>query len=243
MNKTMPGYVDRFYRRWVASPDLVTFEVQCGESDILISADNLLKDKAMSKLNSIREGLQKYIAQDPEFKTSLRPHKLKDEAPEVAKIMAQAAGIYSVGPMAAVAGAIAESLGRFLLTDSETVILENGGDIFARSLRPLRFSLFAGRTSPFSKLVCEIKAKEGMGICTSSGKIGPSISFGRADAVVAVARDTALADAAATAIANKINCVEDVERISTEELTKDMLEALIICLDDKIAIWGDIEIR
>jgi len=157
--------------------------------------------------------------------------------------MAEAGSAWQVGPMASVAGAISEQIGRELMKTSRTVIVENGGDIFARSDRPLRIGLYAGKDSPFSnRIKFEVNAENGVGICTSSGSVGHSVSFGSADAVVTIHRNAAMADAAATAIGNMIMQPADIEKVITQPSITENLDGLILCMADKIGIAGQVEL-
>jgi len=143
-----------------------------------------------------------------------------------------------------VAGAIAEAVGRELLSESGQVIVENGGDLFVRLRRPARLGLYAGRDSPFTRRLNLLvdSSEQSLGICASSGTVGHSRSFGRADAVVAVAASAALADAAATAIGNKVRSPDDVERVVEEERVKGQLRALVIAIGKRIGAFGDVEL-
>jgi len=146
--------------------------------------------------------------------------------------------------MAAVAGAVAQAVGEALLSEgASTVIIENGGDIFAHADRPIRFALYAGETSPFSRRVLfEVDAGGGVGVCTSSGAVGHSLSFGKADAVVAITPDAASADAAATAIANRIQSADNIESVIEQESGRSPLRAIVACLGDKLGVWGDVRL-
>ena len=145
--------------------------------------------------------------------------------------------------MASVAGAIAEFVGNELLAFSPEIIVENGGDIYAKAPEPLKLALFAGEASPFAgRLAFEISASAGIAVCTSSGRVGPSLSFGLADAVVAIHESGAFADAAATAIANRIHTPSDVARVVAEEKEEERLQGLIACAGDQLGLWGDFEL-
>ncbi|MDD5307021.1 MAG: UPF0280 family protein [Deltaproteobacteria bacterium] len=236
-------YERRFYREWAKRADLARFEVKIRESDLLFLCDRDLREEARREVARVRDELEAYVARDPVFLTTLEPHRVLPGAPAVAAWMAEVCEPWGVGPMAAVAGAVAEIAGRKLLESATTVIAENGGDVFARSDEPVRFALYAGEDSPFSDtLAFEVDAGEGVGVCTSSGVVGPSLSFGKADAVVTVASDAAFADAAATAIANRIKTAADVERVVAQEKERGALEALIACAGDRIGFFGEIEI-
>jgi ApbE superfamily uncharacterized protein (UPF0280 family) len=145
--------------------------------------------------------------------------------------------------MASVAGVVAETVGRQLLFFSEEVIVENGGDIFMRTYEPRKIAIFAG-TSPFSmKIALDLPAApDGMGICTSAATIGHSLSFGKADAVVIVAPDTALADAWATAIGNLVKTRDDIEPALDHLATAKNVFGGIVILGDALGAWGDIKL-
>lgn len=236
-------YATRFYRNWVSPDDLNRFAVAIEQSDLLILCDRTLRDRAHAHLSHVRREIEEYIASDPVFLTTLVPHEVPSDAPSIVQHMAQVARAWGVGPMAAVAGAVAEAVGRHLLDRAKTVIVENGGDVYARADRRVQFALYAGEDSPFSdKLAFEVDAARGVGVCTSSGKVGPSLSFGQADAVVAIARDAAFADAAATAIGNRIHSAADVERVVAEERERGALVGLVVCAGDRMGLFGDVQL-
>ena len=178
-------YKERFYRKWVKSEGLVTFEVKELETDLLISASKNLEARARESILNYREDIISYIKIDRSFYTSLEPLNAASDAPEIVKAMISAAKKASVGPMAAVAGAMAEFVGRDILAYSPEVIVENGGDIFIKTDVKRILGVYAGEDSPFSgKLALEISPREnGLGVCTSSGTVSHSLNFGRADAV------------------------------------------------------------
>jgi ApbE superfamily uncharacterized protein (UPF0280 family) len=145
--------------------------------------------------------------------------------------------------MASVAGAIAELVGTGLLAFSPEIIVENGGDIYLKSLKKRLIGIYAGKSPLTGKIGLEInEADTPLGICTSSGTVGHSLSYGKADAVMVLSKSTTLADAAATAIGNLIVQPGDIP--SGIEFAKgiDGLKGVIIIKDDKIGLWGDIKI-
>ncbi len=236
-------YEKRFYRDWTGSDGLETFEVAIDQSDLLISADRDLKNTALGALKRVRQEIQDYIASDGAFARALKPHPVPLDAPSVITAMAGSAAHWQVGPMAAVAGAVAQAVALDLLNETDAVIVENGGDVFAKTKNPLRFAVYAGEASPFSdKLRFVVNAQDGIGVCTSSKTVGPSLSLGNADAVVAIADDAAFADAAATAIANQIACSADVDRVLSEHEARGDLKGLIACQGNRLGLWGDIEL-
>ena len=178
--------------------------------------------------------LRKYIARDPGFLHSLRPREVEQDAPEIVKTMAEAAGLFGVGPMAAVAGAIAQkAVEAALMAGACEAVVDNGGDIVMSLQTPLLVGLFAG-SSPVKGLAFKCPPREGIfSLCTSSGTIGHSLSFGCADAATVVASSGALADAAATALGNTIK--DSDPALLQEAVARFPLEivegALVVCKD------------
>jgi uncharacterized protein len=235
-------YKPRTYRTWVKSEDLVTFEVIEKETDLLISARIELKRQARESILSYRKDLEEYIHSHPDFYTSLEPIDVKIDESRIVKDMADAAKKAGVGPMAAVAGAMAEFVGRDLLKFSDDIVVENGGDIFVRSPKKRRFGIYAGEHSPFTgKLVVEVPPSEkGLGVCTSSGTVSHSLSFGNADAVLIIAESASLADAMATASGNSVKSAADIEKALNIARSVVGVKGALILVGDKMGSWGDI---
>jgi hypothetical protein len=233
----------RTYRHWIGGKDLIPFNVVVKETDLYIRASIDLQRKARRLVLKYRRMLESYIERYPVFLTSLEPVSIPEDAPNIVKRMAEAAQKAGVGPMASVAGAIAEFVGKELLAFSPEIIVENGGDIYLKSLTDRIVGVYAGK-SPFTgKIGLEIKAKDTpLGICTSSGTVGHSLSFGKADAVIVLSKSTVLADAAATAIGNRVSEAGDITgAIDFAEGIKG-LKGLIIIKGDNIGLWGEVKI-
>ncbi|MCP4646828.1 MAG: hypothetical protein GY852_03715 [bacterium] len=145
--------------------------------------------------------------------------------------------------MASVAGAIAEEVGRNLLQYTNSVIVENGGDIWACSPEPVEFLIYPGEESPLSNGISfSLDAADGISVCTSSGVVGPSFSLGRADSVTAIHSCAAKADAAATSLANRIRGESDVTRVVEEVAHRRRLKGVIASCAESIGIWGEIRL-
>ncbi|MDD5190800.1 MAG: UPF0280 family protein [Dehalococcoidales bacterium] len=238
-----PGYKPRFYRHWSKDTDLVSFNVTVKETDLLIRARKNLKKKALEVVLKQRELLEKYIARHPGFLTELSPFPVGEDAPQIARTMAEATAKVGVGPMAAVAGAFAEVVGRALLEYSDEVIVENGGDIFLKLAKTRLIGIYAG-DSPYSgKLALQIEPQDTpLGVCTSSGTVGHSLSFGKADAAIILAPSAALADAAATAVGNLVQTADDIQRaIESVNIVPD-ISGIAVIIGDKMAAWGKINL-
>jgi hypothetical protein len=236
-------YNDRFYRQWMGRSSLERFQVKVKESDLFILCSKKMKKIAYQTLKEVRRQIEIYIEKNRMFAVSLEPIPVAEDAPPIIAKMARAAETWNVGPMAAVAGLVAEEVGARLAEDCDVVMVENGGDVYVKAPEPVRLALYAGEDSPFTdKVIFQVDATHGLGVCTSSAAVGPSLSFGRADAVVAIHGETAFADAAATSLANRIKSKEDVDRIVGEQEKRELLHGLIACCGDRLGIWGSVEL-
>ncbi|OGO31054.1 MAG: thiamine biosynthesis protein ApbE [Chloroflexi bacterium RBG_16_56_11] len=236
-------YQPRTYRQWVEGRDLVAFAVTVKETDLYVQAGTDLRRKTRRIVLKYRRQLESYIERHPLFLTSLEPLPVTEDAPTIARQMLAAGEQAGVGPMAAVAGAMAECVGRELLDFSPEVIVENGGDIFLRTLKKRTVGIYAGDSPLSGKMGIVIDAADTpLGICTSSGTVGHSLSFGRADAVVVLAGSAALADAAATAIGNRVKRPGDIA--AAIELGRGIggLKGLVIIIGNEVGAWGDVKL-
>ncbi len=236
-------YQPRTYRHWTKGRDLVSYSITVKETDLYIRTATNLKSKAERLILKYREPLEKYIEKHPFFRTSLEPVTVEKDAPQIVKAMAEATAKVGVGPMASVAGAIAEFVGKELLAYSPEVIIENGGDIYIKSLKKRVIGIYAGNSPLTGKVGIEIEAKDTpIGVCTSSGTVGHSLSFGKADAATILARSATLADAAATAIGNIVQTPDDITRAIEFAQTIDELQGVLIIIGDKMGMWGKVKI-
>ncbi|MFC2035141.1 UPF0280 family protein [Chloroflexota bacterium] len=236
-------YQSRTYRHWISNDKLIAYNVVIKETDLYIRTVTNLRKKALDSVSKCRQMLETVIQQYPDFLVSLKPLSINNDAPVIIKEMADAANQVGVGPMAAVAGAIAEFVGRELLHFSPEVIVENGGDIFLKSRKRRTVGIYAGNSPLSGQIGLEIEAEDTpLGICTSSGTVGHSLSFGTADAVVVLAPSTSLADATATAIGNLVT--EPCDIPNGIELAQGIsgLKGVIIIKDDQLGVFGQLKI-
>ena len=232
------------YREWIKSEDLAKTVVSYKESDICIMGKKDLSKEALEALRRYREEIEDYIKRDPAFKDALEPVGAKDGAPPIIRRMIEAGRAAGVGPMAAVAGAVAEFVGKDLLKISGEIIVENGGDIFIKSSKDRRFGVFAGDSVLTGKLTFEIMAEDTpIGVCTSSGTVGHSLSFGKADAACVISKDTALADAVATKTGNIVKAAEDIEKGITFAKSIPGITGAVVIVGSKFGSWGSVLLR
>jgi ApbE superfamily uncharacterized protein (UPF0280 family) len=236
-------YEPRFYRHWIKDSDLVSFEVTVGQTDLYIRSQRNLKDKALDSVLKHRAPLEAYIEHHPLFLTTLDPYQAESEAPAIVKEMTRVSQLTGVGPMAAVAGAIAEAVGKDLLAFSPEVIVENGGDIFLKIAKKRLVGIYAGQSSFTKKIALEIMPGETpLGICTSSGTVGHSLSLGSADAVIVLSPSASLADAAATALGNVVKAADDIPQAIKKAQNIEGLRGVVIIVGDKMGVWGRVKI-
>jgi len=187
-----------------------------------------------------RQTLEDYITRHSEFRTALEPLELHAEAPLVARRMARAARLVGVGPMAAVAGAMAQCAAEAALrAGAREVIVENGGDIYLQVTDSVTIGLHTGTPKVGDRLAFALQAHETpISICSSSGKMGHSMSLGQCDLATVVAQDAALADAAATAAANLVRTVDDVNPALERIAGLEGIAGVLIVKDDRIGLAG-----
>jgi hypothetical protein len=233
----------RTYRHPVQSDNLVSFSVTVKETDLFILADQPLEKVTLESVLRHRGYLERFIARHPDFAASLVPWPYAAPMPEIVRDMIDAGENAGVGPMAAVAGAAAERVGNDLLLHSKEVIIENGGDVFIKTRHPVTVGIFAGKSPLSLKIGLKVHSENhSIAVCTSSGTVGHSLSFGRADAVSVVSASCPLADAAATAIGNRVRSRSDIAR--GIEFGKKIrgVEGVLIIIGDRIGVWGELEL-
>ena len=245
------SYEPRFYRNRMGENRFHSFMVGYKDSDLWIGIDKAsfhpdMPAFAQKKLIELRKELEQYILTHPEFASSYTPIDTNAASPQIAIQMSAAGKIAETGPMAAVAGAFSEFLGKAIQHKFEVkeIVIENGGDIYLLLEQNMILSVYAGESSLSGKIGIEIPAKETpLGVCTSAGTVGPSTSFGNADAVMVAAKNTALADALATSIGNKIKSANDINPTLELMKTNKSIKSLLIICENKMGITGDFELR
>jgi len=235
-------YRDRIYRLDIKDPD-GGFRVKVQETDCFVHAPGELAPLARELILESRGYIENYIRRNPEFADARTPWRIDMPAPAIIQEMAEAGEMANVGPMAAVAGAVAEFVGKGLLSHVSEVVVENGGDIFVKKKGPVTFGIFAGPSPLSMKIGMRIIAgNEALAVCTSSGTVGHSFSYGKADAVCVVCPSCPLADAVATATGNLVLKTRDIPEALAFARSIPSVTGIVIIKGDQIAIWGDLEI-
>ncbi len=241
-------YVERNYRQWHSQKDLVHFQVIVKQTDLDIAVNRErfspeLAARVEEVVKKFRQQLEEYIRKDSKFVKALEPYRPAQAAPPIVKDMIKAANLAGVGPMAAVAGAFSQYVGEWLSRHTKEFIIENGGDIYMRTAKKRKIGIFAGE-SPFSqRIALEILPEQTpLGICTSSGTVGHSLSFGQADAVTILSPSAVLADAVATAAANLVKSAEDLQAAVDFALAIKGVSGALAIYRDKMAVRGQVKL-
>lgn len=215
------------------------------EETIITLKTDLKKHNLNSFILKERRELKNYILKHDDFLISLEP-VLVEDAPLIVNMMARAGRKAEVGPMAAVAGTIAQlSMGYLLSKGAKMVIVDNGGDVALKTNEDVIMGLYAGNSSLSGQIGFKLKhEKTSMGVCTSSGTVGHSISFGRADSVTVFAKEASVADALATSIANEVKGQLDNDAISNglarADDLRDHMRGVIIIVGESAGMVGKV---
>lgn len=233
----------RSYRNAVLGSRLVHFQITVKETDLMVSASTFLESAAREQILTHRGYLEAYIDQYPDFQRTLKPWRISGPAPEIVREMALAGEKAGVGPMAAVAGAISEAVGRGLLQISDEVIVENGGDIFLKTRLPVIVGIYAGNSPLSLKIGLKMDStNHPVSLCTSSGTVGHSLSLGKADAVCVMSDSCALADAVATAVGNRVRSSGDISSAILFGKRIPGITGLVVIIGKDMGLWGNLEV-
>ncbi|MBN2844633.1 MAG: UPF0280 family protein [Deltaproteobacteria bacterium] len=237
-------YNHHTYRNKIFDNSLRSFVITVEQTDLRVSLDDHYENDVFKSAYKYRRYIENYIKERPDFLTSLKPLDFDECAPPIIKDMLSYSSIVGVGPMASVAGAIAQYVGCDCLKYSQNVIIENGGDIYLNILdKNVFIGVYAGKSPLSYKVRLMIRAENTpLGICTSSGKVGHSLSFGKADAVCVVSKSAVLSDAAATFLCNLVQNSDDIERVLERGINIEGVIGLVIIYEDKLGLLGDIEL-
>ncbi len=231
------------YRELIAPRNLFSFQVEIKESNLFILASRKLPRETEEALVWCRKDIEQYIYRNPIFRTTFKPFPLEEGMPPIVRTMAEAGREAGVGPMAAVAGAIAEFVGKKLLNYCHQVIVENGGDIFMKVKKRRIVGIYAGDSPLSGRIALQIEPQDTpLGICCSAGTFGHSQSLGTADGVIILSPFTALADAVATAVGNLVRNEASIQK-GLEFVQKiPFIRGGVIIKGKKMGAWGRLKI-
>jgi ApbE superfamily uncharacterized protein (UPF0280 family) len=242
---TLPAHLSPF-RTYRASrhDDLVSFQLVIEETDLWIAAREDLGLPMADHVRFLRGQIKSYAAVHPDFLTSLEPLEAATRAPEIIRRMCRAGQLTGVGPMAAVAGTMAQMLAERFRDASADLLVENGGDTYLFSTKDRHIGIL-NMPDQAVRLCVPVAAREfPCSFCASSAKIGHSLSFGKADLVVVRAGDASLADAAATALANALTGAQAMDAVLAMAQGWESLglEGVFTQCEGKIGVWGKMQL-
>ncbi|HNS31680.1 MAG TPA: UPF0280 family protein [bacterium] len=233
---------ERFYRDIIESSGLKNYPVKIQETDLLVLSEKNLSKEIKEEVVKQRDIIKDYIRKNPEFLTSFSPLACKNKN-EIIRIMCLSGEMTETGPMASVAGAIAEIIGKNVFKEKGDFFIENGGDIYARVKNDFTAGIYAG-SSPFSmKIGIRLNGRAmPYGIATSSGTVGHSFSYGNADAVTVISKSAAFSDGAATHFGNLVKGKIEQQFFEKELQKFPFIEAILIIKGTEMFLWGDMEL-
>ncbi|MCK4837293.1 MAG: UPF0280 family protein [Desulfobulbaceae bacterium] len=243
--KPPESYRERRYRKIPDANGLQSCQVKVRETDLHILAPLDVEEQATHLIVQYRTQLENYLARCPVFVEALAPLKDDPTAVPLVRDMLRAGLAADVGPMAAVAGVIAEYVGRGLLkiNGCTEVVVENGGDIFMQRRKDCTAAIFAGESPLSYRVGVRVPARDmPLGICTSSGTVGHSLSLGQADSVTVISPSTALADAAATRLGNEVSRGGDIGPALEIAAKIPGLAGVVIVVGEELGAWGQMEL-
>jgi len=200
----------RDYRNQAVPAGLTSFRAAVAQTDLWIAARRDLTELAIQSIRGHRRAIEDYIREHPAFATTLIPWPEGVFASPIVERMVHASMAAGVGPMASVAGAIAQAVAEDLSPHSDRILVENGGDLFLIGDDSTVVGLWAGNSPLSGQLGLALHPGRGISVCTSSGTVGPSLSYGRADCATVISRSGALADAAATELGNRVKVPDEI---------------------------------
>lgn len=211
-------------------------EIDIDETHIRLTSD-LSGHNLKRYVFNIRRDLKDYIFKNNEFSLSLEPLKMpEDDLPSIVFKMYESSILSGVGPMACVAGTISEmSLDYLIENGSKYSIVENGGDIAIVNDEKVLCGIYSNNDVLGNNIAFELKSRrKPLGICSSSSKIGHSISFGDSDCVTVLGKSASLCDGLATRIANAAQGDSSEDRVAGalecgDDCSEFFDSALIIC--------------
>lgn len=238
------AYADRdIYRNKISAEGRYSFRLDYKYSGLYIMCDRDISSGLKEPVLNFYRDIETAIVGETNFEKSLVPLKAGKDSPRTIKEMCSAGEVFSVGPMASIAGALCDHLAKSLTDRCSFLMIENGGDVYIKSNGPLEVGIFTKNAYFKDKLTLLIEAEQTpCGICSSSGSFGHSLSLGKSDLVTVLSRTATIADAAATAIANTINSEEDIDKAIARFKEYREVEGLIIIRNKRIGLWGKLQL-
>ncbi len=199
---------------------------------------------AKEEIKKRRKDLERFVRWHPYFLVTLESYPIeeKDKIPEIVRRMIESAGKFSIGPMSAVAGTLAEFAVEAMRDAGAThAMVDNGGDVALINNRDVLVGIYAGESAFSNRIALKIRPSSSLlGICTSSETVGHSISFGNADAATVISNSASLSDAGATALCNSVTDANSISKAFHSINHVEGIEGALVIYKDVLATWGKI---
>ncbi|UCE81287.1 MAG: UPF0280 family protein [Methanobacteriota archaeon] len=219
--------------------DFTTTRFEIGDTAVTIAADAIHVPHAVDAILNARAEIERKISKDPFFLTTFEPYECARTDGEAVRRMCEASRAAGVGPMAAVAGAIAQAgLEAMAANGCGHGWVDNGGDIALVLEKPAIIEIYSEPGASEAAALEMEPEGEIVGVCSSSGRLGHSISLGESNVSVAIGDSAVLADAVATAIGNGIRREEDLETCHEPFRHLRGLRGGLVMFDDSVSMWG-----
>jgi len=239
----MNKYSERFYRTDNKSDRWNSFTVRNETTDLYIRCSRDLSSIALKIIDKLRNEIRCHINKQLEFQTSFSPVERLENTTEIISLMYLASERSGAGPFASVAGAIAQITGTELLNYTDDIIIENGGDIWMYLKEPAVVQILSDNMDFDGKTGILISPEETpCGICTSSGKVGPSFSFGKADSATIIGKCAATADAAATIAGNIVKDENGITKALNCATAIETVTGAVVIINNKMGIQGSVKL-
>jgi ApbE superfamily uncharacterized protein (UPF0280 family) len=221
--------------------EFVTSGIEIQETAATIAAERRFIGGAVDAIKMARRDIERQIRKDRFFLTTLEPYDSGSCTSETTARMCAATKQAGVGPMAAVAGAIAQAaLDAMIAEGCRHAWVDNGGDVALVLESPLTLEIF---TTPGSSKAFAFELRttgRAMGICSSSGRLGHSISFGDSDIAVTIADDAVVADAFATALGNEVKDETSLNKCFDILRSAKAVKGGLAMIDGAVAMYGEV---
>lgn len=222
---------------------IVRVHYEIGQTALSVICDESYLSAVKDAVHDSRSIIEGKIAEDPFFGTTFEPYPVCEDDHPLVKHMCQASILSDVGPMAGVAGAVASfAVDRAVKAGCDHIIIENGGDICMHTSKTSVIGIFSGEEG-FRDVAFEIPPTgRAVGICSSSGKVGPSVSFGNSGICTVFSDDTILADCCATAFGNMVRegTSEEMSQASERIASVDGVDGCVCVCNGLISMCGEI---
>ncbi|MFO7928435.1 MAG: UPF0280 family protein [Candidatus Humimicrobiaceae bacterium] len=231
------------YRRRLKGLVPYNWHIVYKHSDLFVSCSKDLLSKIVKQLRDFYVVIEEVIKTSPNFQKSLMPVKENKDYPKIINEMIRKSRNFNVGPMASVAGAVCDYIGRNLSGKCSTLLIENGGDVFIKSIKDLTVGIHVENDNFRNKICLRIKkGQTPCGLCSSSGIFGHSLSLGKSDLVTVLGKTTIGADAAATALGNRVGKEKDINVAIDAFKNKAGIMGMLVIKGKRLGAWGNIEL-